>query len=189
MIMAQAPSQPRQKHGDEFMMMVGSCITEWAAIEGALFAICWRCLACTKEKAAIVYYCSPSIEARMNLVDELVRSTLPKKERASGGHDHPHVTLWRRIKKKFADLKGFRTRIAHQPVTMFNYMARQDDGSVVVGGDPWFEIYMSENEAARGKRLELKPITINELHRHLQMVNQLTTDLHQFLRNTLPSYV
>src|SRR5437016_10623279 len=112
------------------MAMVGNCITEWANVEAALFAICWRCLGCTNVKAAIVYYRTPTIEARMTLVDELVKSILPKKGRRSGGHDHPDVSRWNNIEKEFRDLQTIRRRIAHHPVQMVRDIVRQDENVV-----------------------------------------------------------
>ena len=33
---------PWQALGDEFYLMVGNCITEWANVEDQLFNICWQ---------------------------------------------------------------------------------------------------------------------------------------------------
>jgi hypothetical protein len=88
------PTKLGQTPGDEFLLMVGSCITEWANVENVLFNICWRSIGCAVERAAIIYYRSPSIDTRLNLTDELVRSVLPKPQRRSGGHPHADAKLW-----------------------------------------------------------------------------------------------
>jgi hypothetical protein len=186
--MAAPPSRPGQERGDQFMTMVGNCITEWANVEEALFSICWLCLGCTKEKAAIVYYRTPYIDVRMSLVDELVKSTLPKKDRQSGGHDHPDVRRWDRVERDFRDLQHIRRRIAHHPVIMTRNPFRDDHNSSSIG-ETSFGIYVSQSEAARGRSTNLRPLTINDLHRHLQKVNLVTEELHQFVQNVLPRHI
>ena len=60
---------------------VGYCITPWADVEEHLFEICGKALACAKERAAIIYYKTPTVDARLSLTDELARSVLPKPKR------------------------------------------------------------------------------------------------------------
>jgi hypothetical protein len=71
---------------DEFYMWIGHCISAWAKVEERLFKICWHSLRAPKTQAAIVYFRTPSLDARLSLVDELVKSALPKPERRDGGH-------------------------------------------------------------------------------------------------------
>src|SRR5215469_12623611 len=114
--MASGPSTPNpahtvglwQKTGDEFMLMLGNCVTEWSNVEHWLFNICLRCLGCHPVKAAIVYYRTPNIEARLSLTDELVQATLPRPERKSGGHPHADLKLWREIEAEFRVLLPIR---------------------------------------------------------------------------------
>jgi hypothetical protein len=190
--MAAPPSRPRQQLGNEFMAMIGNCITEWANVDEALFAICWRCLGCTKEKAAIVYYRSPTIDARMTLIDELVKSSLPKTDPPSRTHVHDHadVKRWDSIEGQFRRLQGTRRRIAHQPVIMTLGSFRDDYNNPAIS-DPSFAIYMSQSEAARGRSADLntRPLTINDLHLHLQKLNLITEELYQMLRNVLPRHM
>src|SRR4051812_31103108 len=81
----------------EFYMYVGFCITAWAKVEEDLFDISQDLLGCSKEKAAIVYYRTPSMRARLELVDELMSTALPQRGRKNGGHDHPDLVAWTRI--------------------------------------------------------------------------------------------
>jgi hypothetical protein len=97
----------------EFHMYVGFCITAWAKVEEQLFRICVECLKTSDEKTAIVYYRTPSLSARLELLDELVRATLPRKLRKSGGHDLPIVKSWKDIYGEAKNLLGTRRRIAN----------------------------------------------------------------------------
>lgn len=64
---------------EEFLMWIGTCITAWAKVEEQLFGICEHCLGARTDRAAIVYYRTPTIDSRVLLVDELVRTVLPKR--------------------------------------------------------------------------------------------------------------
>jgi hypothetical protein len=184
--MAKAPSRPRQELGDEFMAMVGNCIAEWANVEDALFRVCWQCLGCPQQQAAIVFYQIPTVEGRMRLVNELVLSLLPLKEPPSGGHDHADVTWWKKIEGDFKDLQQVRGRIAHHRVAI-RFDARGH-------GEPpasWFEIYVSQTQAARGRAADLRlpPLTIDDLREHLRQVNFVEASLSQFFQNGLPKHI
>jgi hypothetical protein len=149
--MAKAPSGPWQKLGDEFFEMIGNCIAEWANVEDVLFNICWQCLGSSKEVAAVVYYRTSTIDGRMTLIDELVKLTLPKRERRSGGKDHADVRLWNKIEADFGKLKEQRNQIAHHPVTVQqrHFAAGDPVGKPLV--ESWFELYVSEVERLREK--------------------------------------
>jgi|SRR5215472_7952505 len=103
-----------QKTGDDFILTLGNCITEWSNVEHWLFNICLRCLGCHPVKAAIVYYRTPSIDARLSLADELVQATLPRPDRKSGG-PHPDLKTWREIETEFRGLLPIRNQLAHPP--------------------------------------------------------------------------
>jgi hypothetical protein len=101
---------------DAFFTWVGKCITSWSRVEDHLFEICHKVLGCTKRRAAIVYYRTPTIDARLSLTDELLLSLLPKKDPPIGGHDHADVRAWNDIRKSIIALLPDRNRIAHHPV-------------------------------------------------------------------------
>jgi len=135
----------------EFHMYVGFCITAWGKVEEQLFRICVNCLGTSDEIAAIVYYRTPTINARLNLLDELVKARLPKKERKSGGHDHVDVKQWNDVCKDVTKLLTTRNRVAHHPVT--DRHAFGDPTEVgVFGLKTWLEIYMGEHEQLRGRQ-------------------------------------
>jgi hypothetical protein len=85
--LAEHGGKTEQECADEFHMMVGYCIAEWARVEDALFRIFQACLSIKAEQCAILYYRTPSLDTRLVLVDEIVKSVLPKKPKPSA-HDH-----------------------------------------------------------------------------------------------------
>jgi hypothetical protein len=186
--MSERDSKIWQDLGDQFTLMVGNCITQWALVEDALFEICWRALQSPRERAAIVYYRSPTIDTRMNLTDELVRSALPKRERQSGGHDHPDIKLWDKLVSDFKKLLRIRSQIAHQPLMwrLGQTGAADPAGRPIV--ESWFEIYVSRTEALRAGASKYKPLRIEDLQKHLVNVSQIAGRLYDFARLTLPRH-
>jgi hypothetical protein len=63
---------PQELH-DEFHLMAGQCISQWAFTDSILFLICQRVLGCSTEHAAIVYYRTPTLDARLTLTSDLNR--------------------------------------------------------------------------------------------------------------------
>jgi hypothetical protein len=183
--MAREPVKSLLEKGNEFHSLMGNCISTWATIEQYLFKICRESLGSITIRAAIVYYRTPTIDARRTLVDELVRTVLPSKNPPSGGHDHPDVDEWKEIYKEMGELLRVRNRIAHQPIG-----PRMEFKSESATGSPelWFEIYMSEHESAR-KGEPPKALRKEDLQQHASAVWELKERLAAFYINTLPKYV
>jgi hypothetical protein len=174
------PSKTVQDLADEFHSLIGYCIAEWAKVDEELFRICWVCLGSYRERAALIYYRTPTLDARLTLVDQLTSLVLPPKERA-GAHDHPDVILWRDIAGNFRELLHPRRRIAHQPVrggTEYFRAGQSQAGSPLSFFLP-FGIYVSEAEQLRHKAQE-PPLTKKNLQQHLRSLTALTSRLHDF---------
>jgi hypothetical protein len=172
-----------QELGDEFHMMVGYCVAEWAGVDDELFRIFRECVG-PHEQSAIIYYRTPGLDVRFGLTDEIVRSVLPKRPKKSGSHDHPSVRAWVAAKGDYPNLLGMRRRIAHHPI-----MIRQEPFRVgmAAGESPpsWFEIYVSQHEGLRKKSSNLPALRIDDLKTHLIAVNQLKGRLHRFFYDVL----
>lgn len=84
---------------NEFYQLIGKCIKEWAMVEEKLFELFVFALKAPRKQAAIVYYRCPTIDARLNLTDKLIRAILPQRERKDGGHDHPHQRYARKLRR------------------------------------------------------------------------------------------
>ena len=61
-----------------------------------------------------MYYRTPTLDARLSLASDLIRSVIPRPSRA-GEHPHADQKTWNDIDKEFRDLLSVRNRIAHEP--------------------------------------------------------------------------
>jgi hypothetical protein len=193
--MAEGQSKRSRNIGDEFHMMVGYCIAEWAKVDNELFLIFRDCVG-PYEQSAIIYYKTPGLDARFSLTDEIVRSVLPKPARKSGGHQHHSVKAWGTAIKGYQELLAARRRIAHHPVairmqplvfsSVFNSATL---GSVTISGAPsWYEIYVNQHERLRGKSSDLPALRADDLRCHFRSVGALGDRLHHFFDGVLRKF-
>ena len=168
--------RPQPPQTDAFWLMVGKCIGAWANVEEALFRIVWKCLG-PYEQSAIVYYKTPSLEARFTLADELVESVLPKTK--PGKQHHPSVKSWTAAKSGYDKLLSVRRRIAHQPVGAATAPLRAgmalDEGPAF-----WLEIFVSQQERTRKRSSGHQPLLIEDLSKHRVALRALSERLQQF---------
>jgi hypothetical protein len=177
---------------NEFYMWIGHCISAWAKVEEQLFKICWQSLRAPKTQAAIVYYRTPSLDARISLVDELVKSALPKPERKNGGHTHASVIAWGKIEAGIRAGLTIRRRIAHHPVRTNEASFPFEDNDSFKGESfslSWYEIYVSEHENARGKEIAPQNLILTDLVDHDQAVTRLAGRLAAFRADELSEHV
>jgi hypothetical protein len=185
-------SKTWQALGDQFHMMMGYCIAEWASVDDELFRIFRSCVG-PYNQCAIIYYRMPGLNARLNCTDELVQSVLPEQVPKSGGHPHPHVTRWKEIKNRFSNLLSIRRRIAHHPITIrmsagrrINLRSANKDAMRKYPAipDSWFEIYVSQQEALRGGK-DIPSLNVDDLQKHLFETVKLRDDLRRFFYEAL----
>jgi hypothetical protein len=186
---------------DDFFTWLGKCITSWAQVEDHLFEICFSSLGCTRHKAAIVYYRTPTLDARLKLTNELIRTVLPGRERKSGGHDHQDVKYWNETRSMIEHELSTRNRLAHHPIEQKKLVPVfiKPDGTQSTDAESeaisslmtvsWHESYVSEAESLRGGHENLKPLTAPDLSRHRVEIEQIITHLQIFRAHILPKYV
>ena len=183
-----------QARGEEFHLMVGTCITAWADVDEALFQIFWRCVGPLKQ-CAIIYYKTPSMNARLTMTSEIVKSRLPLPKQENGGKPHPDVAAWSKAAAGFESLLSARRRIAHQPSAMrvpphAAFVGHAFAGAIYASGDDeYFEIYTSLAEQLRGKEAERSPLKIADLEKHLADVTALRDRLVRYLNGPLAPYL
>jgi hypothetical protein len=181
---------------NEFHMMIGYCVAEWAGIDDELFRIFQHCTGVKEKQAAILYYRTPGLDSRLKMVDEIVRSVLPKKPDRAGSHDHPDVKRWKKISAQCSNLFGTRRRIAHQPVRAqetlapagpppipYLYIMDQSVNNMTMQAS--FEIYTSQTEMMRGKESKLSPLTLTDLQEHQKTTSQVRSQINMFFREVL----
>ncbi len=184
--MSDGQSKSWQQLGDEFYLMMGQCIASWAQVDDALFRIFQACVG-PPEQCAIIYYRQPGLDIRFGLTEEIVVSVLPKRERQSGGHDHPDVATWKDIVRTGKKLLETRRRIAHYPVML--HMVHIEPSRVGEPPPAWFEIYVNQHERMRGRQSDIKPIHINDLSVHLLLTMELQGRFNRFFFEILANYV
>jgi hypothetical protein len=62
------------KEYDEFYKWVGICIKVWAAVEDRMFELCGLVLKADPRHVSIIYYRTPTIDARLTLTSDLVET-------------------------------------------------------------------------------------------------------------------
>jgi hypothetical protein len=171
-------------HHDEFMMWLGFCITGWAKVEEQLFAICQRCLGARQDRVAIIYCRTPTLDARMNLIDELLRTMLPVTK--PGDQDHPDLAAWNALRKDTKALLPFRNRLAHHPVRARS--GHEGERLWFLAPTAWLEIYVSEAERLRTGSVDAKPLKTDDLTDHVHAVQKITRRFASFVRGVLPKH-
>jgi hypothetical protein len=177
---------------ENFFSWMGHCISSWAKMEEELFKICWQSLKAPKNQSAIVYFRTPTVDARISLTDELVKSVLPKPERKDGGHTHSDVIAWNKIQSDIKSALSIRRRIAHHPVRLgeANFTFQDDDPFKGDGWQLfWYEIYVSEHENARGKDISPQNLILTDLVDHERAVSGFARNLKGFRADVLSKHV
>ena len=176
----------------QFFYYVGQCITSWAKVEEHLFEICTSCLGANRKQVAIIYYRTPTIDSRLQLVDELIRTILPQRESRDGAHDHPDVVVWDKLRKEIGAEFPTRNHIAHHPVSERNLAKELNITHPGAAQDlfdfSWYEIYVSEAERLRGRHENAKPLSVPDLANHRVTIEALTTKLEIFRSSVLAKY-
>lgn len=169
----------------EFHEQVGKCITEWAWIEGELFELCSLSLKTSLKCASIVFQRTPSLEGRINLTDELIRTFLPSPQK--GGKTHEHVKEWDGIISQIRKLLPERNAVAHAPVgaaLTMNLEVRKGAGTVS-GVKTWLQTFKRPYELARGT-VRQQHIKIEDLQRHALAVENLIKRISAFRETVFP---
>jgi hypothetical protein len=155
------------KEYDEFYKWVGICIKGWAAVEDTMFELCALVLKADPKHVSIIYYRTPTIDARLTLTSDLVASVLPQKKRKDGGHDHPDLLKWNKLVKDTKSLLKVRNQLAHASV------------GLQVGPKSWLlQVLTGKNERLRGK--EKPPVKDSELPGHYAAVQSIANRFSDF---------
>jgi hypothetical protein len=137
---------------NEFYTMVGRCIKAWANVEDGVFKLCAFALQAPAKQVAIVYFRTPTLDARLELTSELMLSVLPQRARQSGGHDHSDVKRWNTLVADIKNLLPTRNMLAHAPViesVLVEYSLSMTDKTkppLTRTIESWIKIAMSEHE-------------------------------------------
>jgi hypothetical protein len=183
------PTEGKLPPKHEFYMYVGLCITAWAKVEDELFDICVDALGCTQERASIVYYRTPSLSGRIELIDELIVTALPRRTK-DGDREHEDVKRWKALKKTLLGMMSIRNKIAHHPVNHAVAMRFRDTGDLIPRGQPVplenldfqnsYWIHRSKAEGLRGRDRGQPPLKTDDLSMHCAQVELTVPKIKTF---------
>jgi hypothetical protein len=165
---------------DEFLIHLGQCITEWAHIEDHLFKICRDILGTATEHTAIIYYKTPSLEARLTLTDELIDTIFPPPE--SGEHRHDDYRAWAKIIADIRQHAPTRNRLAHSPVGP-NLILEPGRREMT------FQSMQPPTQRARRRDGEKPAISLADLQAHIAAVAKIDKSLGDFRCGPLKGHI
>ena len=159
---------------DDFLKRIGHCITYWAFIEEMLFEICVATLKAPRKQTAIVYYRTPTLEARLSLVQELVAAKFPRKK--PGQHSSTLEITWSNLVKEATDLIPERNTLAHRPLKGILISGLSSDGEAQIK----YSVRLHKNERLRGRSVKADLMDADSLSKHLKRVRILEEGLRRF---------
>jgi hypothetical protein len=175
---------PTEEDEQAFFAALGKAITRWADLEAVLFEITATILDCTRERAAIVFYRTPTIDSRLTLTSDLVHSFFPRHE--PGEQPDPRIKRWKDLQAEIKENLPIRNHLAHHPVGPVVDIYETPDGK-----GPKFEVkpasYRSASEHLRKRERSPDILGINEVEAHTAIVSRIVTDLRNFRRQKVPS--
>jgi hypothetical protein len=177
-----ASSDTIAEKATEFYSLVGAAVTDWARIDQELFRICADILKAYEQHSAIVYYRTPTLSARLTLVDELIHTIFPKSSKKSGAHISQSEEMWTKLRTDIKDELSVRNQLAHSPSGL---MIESPGEPVVPITDVWFASYMSATEKLRGKLDTRKELKVDDVKNHLEKVKDLFLRLRNFRESEL----
>jgi hypothetical protein len=160
---------------DRFYLLVGKCIKAWATVEGQLYDICAALLKSDAALVSVVFYRTPAIGARIDLVNDLLVVRFPKTKIDNQWLDPTVIKEWKAIKKQINDLLPQRNSLAHHPTKVIFSNTEPSKWEFIVS----IESSPSAEELLRGRPLER--VTQTQLQPHLDQVNAITVSFDQFI--------
>jgi hypothetical protein len=170
---------------DEHLLEIGRAITGWAAIQDELYSIVRTVRGCAPQHASIVFYRTPSIEARITLTDDLLKTIFPQPSEKPGSKAHPGYATWADIQKELREEVPIRNRLAHHPVRFVIDDCDHEDRGVFSGLRP--ATVMSRFEALR--KVEGSPLSVKDIMAHTARVEAFAPRLLAFRSGPLATQI
>jgi len=163
---------------DAHLLEIGRAITEWASVQDQLFAIVRLILRCSERHASIVFFRTPSIESRISLTDDLLKTVFPQTSDKPGSKPHPGYTVWTQIQKELRKETPLRNSLAHHPVELVvdAYEHKVTGEIMFVGTRPATMLSLAEAKR-KGSRY---PLTIEDIRAHYARVATFAPRLLDF---------
>lgn len=194
--MTQQPKARSQRYWQAqermFLYHLGRAVTQWALVEDCLFEICGAILGASPRHVAILYHRTPTLDARLTLVHELMRTVLPQPLRKNGGHPEPVEKAWNALVNDVKDALPTRNHLVHS-TSAFSLDSDLDLEAHInlMVRDPTYRLpvtyasYSSRPELLRG-RSSPKFLVLKDVKDHTASVRALAERLYNFHRDELP---
>jgi hypothetical protein len=153
---------------DDLFRWVGICFKEWASLEAHLFTTCLLVLGADATHVAIIYYRTPTLDARLTLADELLRTRM-------SGRD---LVAWKKLLVDVRALLPIRNLLAHSPIATVRqteWLESDETGQIEPIDTNWLEIATSPWEQLRGR--PERSIKDEELPDHFRQVHSVSLRL------------
>jgi hypothetical protein len=170
------PTAKKVKQDQErFLRLIGESITVWSFIDRTTFWTCEAALRTDRKTAAIVYYSWIAFKQRVELTDELVKSSFTgrKSTPAQLKRDALLLKEWKAIRNSIRKLSPIRNAIAHNPPARTG-IARKDRAVYL------FKLAVEPAEIMRGKKSEFD-IRPADMRNHFITVQALGRRMTRFL--------
>lgn len=166
----------------EFYTHVGRCIKRWADLEGYLFEICDWALNGERSLSAIVFFRTPSIDARLTLVSDLLKRTLVGQKRDPKFPQNPtNLEIWSKLEKRIRVRLEFRNMLAHQPVAV-DYAALLALPNGTPNAYDLSRVIQQDWDDKKRRPSSIKPISIEAMADHLKAVTREAKNTGVMLR-------
>lgn len=162
----------------EFLVLVGTILTEWAEVDEELFRLVQYALNTTPEKTAIVFYATDSIKSHLVTCDKLLYRSLPT----------VMLKQWLEISSLFDSLLPIRNNIAHNPLTaiaeVWGAELHESGETIVLADRHYWTIRTSPYKMLKPNEKERRT-TKKELKDHISRLREALQKAYAF-RLTLP---
>lgn len=173
---------PTEEDKQRFYAALGEAIAEWANLEDILFRVSHGILGCSKERAAIVFYRTPTLDSRLALTHDLIVSHLPRHQ--AGEQPDFRLKLWNEIRSRIRAQLPTRNHLAHHPVELIMEIVPGDGAQSAILIKHGTRT--SPSELSRKRQDEPDLHTINDVASHRRSVLRLLNDLRNFWGTYLP---
>lgn len=161
---------------EKFYAAMGRAISAWAKAEEQLYLIADLILKTSAQLTSIVFYRTPTIDSRLTLVDDLIRTVYPPPK--NGEKELPGYKVWKALQSDMKEALSVRNQLAHHPVGGAVDIYLSSDGIAFSGSKP--AIYMSEAELARNPKKQYKVLGTAEIQQHFEAVIDFSKRLRAF---------
>lgn len=159
-----------------FYEWVGRCIKRWADLEGYVYELADWAINGERSISAIVFFRTPSFEARLTLTSDLLKRSL-RDEKRDREKEPTNLERWTKLEKDIRALMDFRNALAHQPATKSYGRLLGTKRPEEVSGTDWHDQAMvtTQHHADRQRRpSRFKEISIDDMKAHHAAITKLT---------------